>query len=267
MADIDFPDDVDKRRETIGELAAKMRKLRDEAGKPSFRTMAGRSGRISHTTLHECVSGVRLPSWETTREFVRACGGNEAEWHDRWSTAVTALAADPPAGPPDDPGPKPRRPLRWLVPAVAAVLLLAAAAVFVFLPGPDTPPDTAASGPRVAGDASNFIGDVTIPDDTVVAPGQEFTKVWEIVNKGTVIWRGRYLERTDLPPAPDSCATPDRVEIGDTLPNERVKISVAVTAPAKAPATCLVKWKMVDSHGEPFFPSSRPVYFLVRVQA
>ncbi|MEU4804975.1 hypothetical protein [Actinosynnema sp. NPDC023587] len=60
----------------------------------TFRAMAGRSGRISHTTSHECVSGSRLPSWETTREFVRSCGEGEAEWQERLPLGgVAALRA------------------------------------------------------------------------------------------------------------------------------------------------------------------------------
>ncbi|GAA2998293.1 NBR1-Ig-like domain-containing protein [Actinokineospora diospyrosa] len=128
-------------------------------------------------------------------------------------------------------------------------------------PAPSTPQ---VPGPLVADDRARFVGDITIPDGTVVAPGAHFTKVWEIENAGLAIWRGRYLEREDLPVAPDACQTPDRIAIGDTLPNDRVKISVNVTAPAAA-TTCMVKWKMVDVDGRRFFPSSRPVYFLVHV--
>ncbi|WP_285499015.1 hypothetical protein [Actinokineospora sp. NBRC 105648] len=47
--------------------------------------------------------------------------------------------------------------------------------------------------------------------------------------------------------------------------NQRVKISVEVTAP-DAPTTCVVEWKMVDAAGRLLFPTSRPVYFLVHVQ-
>ncbi|WP_344828591.1 NBR1-Ig-like domain-containing protein [Actinocorallia longicatena] len=65
--------------------------------------MSGRSGAISHTTLHEATKGNRLPSWETTVEFVRACGGEPGEFRERWEAANravrTAGAADPAARP------------------------------------------------------------------------------------------------------------------------------------------------------------------------
>ncbi|MEU8381783.1 NBR1-Ig-like domain-containing protein [Streptosporangium sp. NPDC048865] len=62
--------------------------------------MSGRSGAISHTTLHEATKGNRLPSWETTVEFVKACGADPATYRERWERANLAVrsagAGDPP---------------------------------------------------------------------------------------------------------------------------------------------------------------------------
>ncbi|MGX6607125.1 helix-turn-helix domain-containing protein, partial [Micromonosporaceae bacterium Da 78-11] len=74
----------ERRRTAAEHFSEQLRALRTAVGNPSFRTMAGRSGRISHTTLHEAAAGTRFPSWETTREFVRACGSDEAQWRRRW---------------------------------------------------------------------------------------------------------------------------------------------------------------------------------------
>lgn len=41
-------------------------------------------------------------------------------------------------------------------------------------------------------DDSVFVGDVTIPDHTVMAPGQTFTKTWSIKNVGTCDWTTSY---------------------------------------------------------------------------
>ncbi|RMI41877.1 hypothetical protein EBO15_21415 [Actinomadura harenae] len=49
--------------------------------------MSGRSGAISHTTLHEATKGNRLPSWGTTAEFVKACGGDPEDYRERWEQA------------------------------------------------------------------------------------------------------------------------------------------------------------------------------------
>ncbi|BCJ42036.1 hypothetical protein GCM10010168_65870 [Actinoplanes ianthinogenes] len=284
-------------------FAEQLRALRAAAGDPSFRKMAGRSGRISHTTLHEAAAGTRFPSWETTREFVRACDADEAEWRRRWAAAAPS---DPPAA--DLVPPPPPPPAADLVPAPAADLVppraadlapapvrvevpavrrrrspwLAAAAAVVALiavlgatvrgrSAPDSPaaaPSPSASGfsdSLIPGDSSKFVADVTIPDGTKVKVNAHFVKVWALANVGTVDWHNRYLERTD-PGVDDGCQVPDRVAIGDTPPGEKVMISVPVTAPSR-PGKCWVSWKMVDEAGQPYFPSRRPVYFMVTVTA
>ncbi|WP_239139394.1 NBR1-Ig-like domain-containing protein [Sphaerisporangium krabiense] len=84
----------------IEDFAAALRELRASVGNPPFREMSGRSGAISHTTLHEATKGNRLPSWETTVEFVKACGADPAAYRERWERANLAVrsagAGDPP---------------------------------------------------------------------------------------------------------------------------------------------------------------------------
>ncbi|GHE48143.1 hypothetical protein GCM10017673_57380 [Streptosporangium violaceochromogenes] len=107
-------DDMRARAETIEDFAATLRELRKSVGNPPFREMSGRSGAISHTTLHEATKGNRLPSWETTVEFVKACGADPAAYRERWERANLAVrsasagdpsiragtsAAPPPGGP------------------------------------------------------------------------------------------------------------------------------------------------------------------------
>lgn len=87
------------RAEATEEFAAILRALRASAGSPSFRTMSGISHAISHTTLHDAVQGNRLPSWETTVEFVKACGAEPQGFRGRWEAANSAIRAAPPATP------------------------------------------------------------------------------------------------------------------------------------------------------------------------
>ncbi|MER8105848.1 helix-turn-helix transcriptional regulator [Kitasatospora sp. NPDC094016] len=94
------PAERDPAPSVVEALAAELRRLRLEAGQPSFRTMAKTVGSISHTTLYEAASGSRLPSWTTTRAYVRACGGDEAEWHRRWTAAAEGSAPSAPSAPP-----------------------------------------------------------------------------------------------------------------------------------------------------------------------
>jgi hypothetical protein len=295
-------------------FAEQLRALRAGVGDPSFRKMAGRSGRISHTTLHEAAAGTRFPSWETTREFVRACGADEAAWRLRWQAAQRSTTKPDAADPEPDAAhpapdavdsattvvtpsefvPAPSQALqvaatapapsiitvarrRWW-PWLAAATVVAIVAVVSFtsrgderqnpgaaaaLPVPSSGPSAESSDALVPGDASRFVGDVTIPDGTKVKVNAHFVKVWAIANVGTVGWHHRYLAPAQ-PGDTDGCRVPSRVEIGDTLPGEQVMISVPVVAPGR-PGRCWVSWKMVDEQGRPYFPSRRPVYFLVNV--
>ncbi|MER7542647.1 NBR1-Ig-like domain-containing protein [Spirillospora sp. NPDC127506] len=77
--------------EAIEDFAAALRELRESVGNPPFREMSGRSGAISHTTLHEATKGNRLPSWGTTAEFVKACGADPEEFRERWEAANRAV--------------------------------------------------------------------------------------------------------------------------------------------------------------------------------
>ncbi|GAA1018797.1 hypothetical protein Aple_026030 [Acrocarpospora pleiomorpha] len=92
-------DDRRARTEAIEDFAAILRELRNSVGNPPFREMSGRSGAISHTTLHEATKGNRLASWETTVEFVKACGADPAAYRERWERANLAVrtvsAGDP----------------------------------------------------------------------------------------------------------------------------------------------------------------------------
>ncbi|MGI5145161.1 NBR1-Ig-like domain-containing protein [Plantactinospora sp. CA-294935] len=274
--------------------------------------MAAVSRSISHTTLHEAASGTRFPSWETTREFVRACHGNETAWRAKWESARPAGSGPSAAAGsgPSAAGEAGSVPLTRRSPAVAAWgrrlgpgwgrpgsarlggavtlgalalvgTLLAVALLVAARPDRErsgapigaasagtatTAPAGVPTGPLVDGDRSRFITDVTVPDGTRVRVGETFVKVWEIQNAGTVPWRNRYLQREDVPAQPGSCRSPERIPIRDTLPNERVEVSVTVIAPS-APTTCMVRWKMVDEHGRQLFPTARPVFFLVHVDA
>ncbi|MFI7134734.1 NBR1-Ig-like domain-containing protein [Nonomuraea sp. NPDC050153] len=95
-------DDKRARAEIIEEFAATLRELRNAVGNPPFREMSGRSGAISHTTLHEATKGNRLPSWETTVEFVKACNADPAAYRERWEnanrTVRSASAGNPSMG-------------------------------------------------------------------------------------------------------------------------------------------------------------------------
>ncbi|MER6291136.1 hypothetical protein [Streptomyces sviceus] len=73
-------------------FAYELRKLRDEAGTPTYRAMAARAG-YSAPTLSAAAAGERLPTLPVLLAYVSACGGDPGEWEARWRQ-VRAESAD-----------------------------------------------------------------------------------------------------------------------------------------------------------------------------
>ncbi|MEU0965741.1 hypothetical protein ABZ357_10035 [Streptomyces sp. NPDC005917] len=79
-------------------FAADLRQLRDKAGAPPYRKLAG-AAHYSSTTLADAAAGRKLPSLPVTLAYVRACGGDAAEWERRWHLLSAELSR--PDGAPD----------------------------------------------------------------------------------------------------------------------------------------------------------------------
>jgi hypothetical protein len=70
------------------------------------------------------------------------------------------------------------------------------------------PPTGGAPGASATSDCDNadFVTDVTVPDGTVLDPGETFTKTWRLKNAGTCSWTPSYAHvfiwgsMADLPP-------------------------------------------------------------------
>ncbi|WP_438318480.1 nSTAND1 domain-containing NTPase [Streptomyces sp. HUAS TT3] len=79
-------------------MAFELRKLRMEAGGITYRVLAQRAG-YSVTTLSQAAAGEQLPTLPVVLAYVTACGGDGAEWEERWKQTVEALAdTDPDDG-------------------------------------------------------------------------------------------------------------------------------------------------------------------------
>ncbi|WP_051467793.1 helix-turn-helix domain-containing protein [Actinomadura oligospora] len=74
---------LDRDAGPVPAFADELRKLRRKAGSPSYRVLAARAN-YSHTVLSDATRGERLPTLAVTLAFVRACGGDPAEWEVRW---------------------------------------------------------------------------------------------------------------------------------------------------------------------------------------
>jgi uncharacterized protein YkwD len=91
---------------------------------------------------------------------------------------------------------------------------------------PGTGSTAAASG--VCQDSAAMIEDVTIPDNTVMTNGQQFTKTWRFLNNGKCNWTGYTIAffAGDRPESADSVPMPD------TPAGTAVDVSVNLTAPS-----------------------------------
>ncbi|MFG1997617.1 hypothetical protein ACGFNU_00545 [Spirillospora sp. NPDC048911] len=81
---------VDPLAGPVERFAWELRRLRDEAGRPSYRELAQRA-HFSRSTLAEAANGMRLPSLEATLAYAVACGGERVEWERRWREAADEL--------------------------------------------------------------------------------------------------------------------------------------------------------------------------------
>ncbi|WP_327404520.1 hypothetical protein OG194_33600 [Streptomyces sp. NBC_01288] len=85
---------VDPDAGPVQRLAYELRELRRAAGGPSYRSMAGAAG-CTAATLSRAAGGERLPSLAALQGYVRACGGDPAEWESRWKDAEAEFARVP----------------------------------------------------------------------------------------------------------------------------------------------------------------------------
>jgi hypothetical protein len=112
-------------------------------------------------------------------------------------------------------------------------------------------------------DDSAFVGDVTVPDGTIVQVEKEFEKVWEIRNAGCVVWEDRYL-REENTGASGLIPISRQIPIPIALPGETVRLAVRFKAP-KYPCTCESYWKMLDSNGRYCLPDLKGLFCRVKV--
>ncbi|RCG31886.1 hypothetical protein DQ384_08960 [Sphaerisporangium album] len=88
--------------DVVLEFAADLRRLREKAGSPTYRDLA-RQAHYSAAALSEAAGGRRLPSLAVALAYVRACGGDTAEWERRWHEVSAELAhEDAPAAETDE---------------------------------------------------------------------------------------------------------------------------------------------------------------------
>lgn len=91
--------------------------------------------------------------------------------------------------------------------------------------------------------------DVTIPDDSSINPGQNFTKTWKLVNAGSCTWNTSYSADFFYG---DQMGAADSVPLQEIVPpSHSVEISVEMVAPS-TPGKYQGNWKLADPSGTLF---------------
>ena len=97
-------------------------------------------------------------------------------------------------------------------------------------------------------DNSAYIEDVTIPDGTVLAPGETFVKTWMLENTGFCMWKDSYKLRFFDGTSMSGLDT----EIGKAVASGRqTKVSIELTAP-NLEGTYTGYWIMANKYDYPF---------------
>jgi Ig-like domain from next to BRCA1 gene len=91
--------------------------------------------------------------------------------------------------------------------------------------------------------------DVTIPDDTVLQPGQSFTKIWRLRNVGTCTWTQAY--RVELFSGDAMGAASSLPLAQEVLPGQGIDISVDMIAP-RAAGMFQGNWKLRNQKNQWF---------------
>jgi hypothetical protein len=132
-------------------------------------------------------------------------------------------------------------------------------------PSPTTAPTTGptvavATPPPTTGGCDNsiYVSDVTIPDDTVMAPGQTFTKTWKVQNSGTCTWSTSYKLVSYAGTVMGGTSTAISASVA---PNTQVNVSVALAAPSTA-GTYTGYWRLQNASGVSF---GQAIYVKIQV--
>jgi hypothetical protein len=187
------------------------------------------------------VSTKRMLILLLTTAVLAACGSAPADTLDR-AGSITAAAQTVAKAleKPDTPTTAPTAPTPTVTPAE------------ISSPAATTQPAPSSTQrvvlPTSACDVSAYVSDVTVPDNTVMDPGETFTKTWKFKNTGECKWTTAYaiafVSGTAM--GGKTTALADAVDPGD-----EANISVELTAPATA-GTYTGYWRLKNASGNFF---------------
>jgi hypothetical protein len=122
------------------------------------------------------------------------------------------------------------------------------ASIFINVGGNNPPGPTRTPNPCVVG--ARFLADVTIPPGSIVQPGQQFQKTWQVQNTGSCIWINTYSIQ-NIRGGAMGAGSPSSIPY--TQPNQTVNISLNMTAPQQ-PGSYNSVWQLRAPNGYNFGP-------------
>jgi len=117
-------------------------------------------------------------------------------------------------------------------------------------PGPSPTPTGSATSQTLGCHNAGFISHISVPDNTVMQPGESFTKIWEIKNTGTgeCAWTSDYR----LVFVGGNILGSDSSRIGQRVGTGAiVRVRLNMVAPT-APGTYTSQWRMATPERQPF---------------
>lgn len=114
-------------------------------------------------------------------------------------------------------------------------------------------------------DKSTLI-DETIPDNSMVKPGEEFEKIWVIKNVGKRPWLNRQLVRMDDMHEFSLKSEQSYILLPDTKAGQSVTIRMKFKAPLFNCNT-ISYWKMLNEEGQLCFPGYKGIWCMVSVRS
>lgn len=167
----------------VARFANDLRRLREQAGTPTYRAMSNRA-HMSTSALSTAASGEKFPSLPVCLAYVQACGGDVEAWRTRWQETHDLLRPAGPVAAPDEVTDavadtshserRPRMPRGWMIPSAAGVVVLLVAGTWTLAAGSDdssTPRRQSATAPAPGhpiGDGQDPYVQGCGPDQTIL---------------------------------------------------------------------------------------------------
>jgi hypothetical protein len=140
--------------------------------------------------------------------------------------------------------------------ASATPLLLAQTTETPFVPLQATLAPLPATATLPCTDGLAFLDDLTIPDNTIVAPGSSLDKQWLVENSGSCNWDSRFRLRLI---SGDPLGAQVEQALYPARAGTQAQLSILFTAPAEE-GVYASEWQAFDPEGNPFGES-----FVIRI--